>query len=507
MRDAKPVFWIAAALAILASQAVAAPNDKLEAMLRKLPSDCVVVAGAADAPVALAAVRRWAEPLLRTLGNPEASAALGMMLDSAAGILDGPAVVGVAEGGAFHVLVGTGTTQGEVVLFLQGLGLECRMDGDVVGVGSRFRDVAVFRIKDGVIALAPNALLLDALLSPPVPGEPTLLDLPDGAALMRPDELREASLFAFKTRWLPDLFGPTRQPDPMAFMRRLIDAVIESCHLDAPLVARLHIGEKELRLTGAAALPPTPPLGTAAVMAPLPEDSIYGSWGWLPDLNVLIGGMEAAMDVVDRDIAMEFRTEMAELDADLGYDFRQDFLANLGPDWAETLVPAAGGPQWMIVCGLRDREQFIRCAEGLARLAGERWTEGTPEGAIRHFSTRAFTIPLELAVAEHRVFVATSTAALRRSIEAAGKPEGLRPEPGAAWEAHGLAHVPELIAVLAGNDAPPERGMMLLLLKGARIGVDVRRQGERLEYDVRLDGITPEQLDLFAGPVDPGRMP
>ncbi len=510
MRGAKRVFWIVAAVAVLACDAFAEPNDDLGSLLRRLPPDCVVVLGSADAPAALVSLRRWAAPLLEHLVGGQANAVIVAMLDATADFLNGPVVAGMTEDTTVYVLACTGKTQEEVLQVLAGMGLDYGVDDEEIVLGAGGADGGLLQVKGGLIGYAPDRALLDGLLVPRPPGELTLLDAPDGAALLQLDELQEASLFAFKTRWLPKVLqGPPRL-DQMALVRRGANALVRHLHLDASVVLRLRIGEGDVRLAGAARLPHGPPLaevGEAGRLFVLPEACAERTWGWAPSLAPLVDHAADVLAAFDPDVAAEFREEMAELNADLGYDFQQDFLGNLGPGWVHAVFPPEDGEaeQWLYAYGVQDREKLIRCAEGLARLADESWEEGRPEGGIRRFSSRVFAIPLEVAVDEHRAFLASSPEALRRGLALARESEAIWPQPGTVWETHSIVQLRDLVVdLLDAEMSEARRAAVLQALAGARGTADIRRLPERVEFELLVEGIGPGELQRALVPVVEG---
>ena len=267
-------------------------------------------------------------------------------------------------------------------------------------------------------------------------------------------------------------------------MLRLERAARQALTADGAALACLKVRPDGISLWATVTLPPPVTTGDDAPLARIPMSRRWPLRlrGDGLALASLVDHVENALAAFDPDVAAEFREELAELDADLGYGFQADLLGNIGPAWAFGAFPAEDGTVgWVFSCGVRDAEELVAHAEALAGLAGEPWTEGAPQDGLRRFSTQAFTVPLELAVAEDRFAVASSEAALREALPMLRTP--MRPWPGESqWQAEGVL---ELEPNLPG-DVPTN--------------IRVRRDDEKLHAMAVLDGMTPNTLVEFLAP-------
>jgi len=482
MRNSTRAVWILVAVAVLACDAFAAPPDDLEALLRRLPPDCVAIAGSADASAGLAPLQPWVPMLAARAGDKLKGLTDPQFVAAAAGMLDGPAVAGLSAERTVFLLAGIDKTQPDVLTALDNLSIDHSLDGDTIVLAPDGPIGGLIRVQGGLLGYAADRELLDRILAVPDADAPSILDSPDGVALLRLDELQAASAFAFKTGWAPEILSDSAT-GAEALLRRGAHAVARTLRLDAPLVLRLHVGRAGTRIGFAARLPRAEPLGEAGRLFALPDACPEKGWGWMHSMADLADLHEDFLAAFDPDVAAEFREEMAEVNADLGYDFRQEFLGNLGPGWARAVLPAQDGglSEWFWAYGVQDSGKLIRQAEALARFAAEPWEETASEGPVRRFSTRAFTIPLELAVDEHLALLAPSSDALHRALALARESEAIEPQTGIVWESHSIAPLEEST--------------------GPRMIMDARRLAERVEVELLLEGLGPQQLGAALLPV------
>jgi hypothetical protein len=73
---------------------------------------------------------------------------------------------------------------------------------------------------------------------------------------------------------------------------------------------------------------------------------------------------------------------------------------------------------------------------------------------------------------------------------------------------HTTARVSEVLKSLAGEGLPEDvKVAIAYALQGVRARTDVRRLPERLEFDVRIEGLDPQKLQWFPAPATVGRQP
>jgi hypothetical protein len=191
---------------------------------------------------------------------------------------------------------------------------------------------------------------------------------------------------------------------------------------------------------------------------------------------------------------------MSELNDDLGYDFAADFLGNLGPRWAVGVFPPSEetGGGFVFTCSLADADEFVRCAEGLARLSDEPWSEGAGPGGLRLISTQAFTIPVWLAVSEHDMALATGRAVLDAAMGAVpARPAA----PAADWELNADVCWRDLAQVLPEDDDEDGfRHGWAGMSPSARTSASAVLRGRELRIDIRFEELTPEDLASWLTP-------
>ena len=103
---------------------------------------------------------------------------------------------------------------------------------------------------------------------------------------------------------------------------------------------------------------------------------------------------------------------------------------------------------------------------------------------------------------EDRVLLASSPEVLRRGLELARESEAVWPQPGTAWETHSIVQLRDLAAdLLDAEMSEARRAAVLQALAGARGTVDIRRLPERLELEVHVEGIGPDELQQALVPV------
>ncbi len=495
--------------AIVALTALGAQEPELQDLLDRLPAGCVVVAGSADVPSSFNALSRWVDPVVRALADESAIGILEAVGRELPVYLIGPAVVGIREDQSWVFLAQTEMAPAGIVRMLEGLGIGAQVGEGIIAFHPECGPSGFVAVREGCIFASDKEETLRELLAPPAPGKPPIRRDPDAAALLGRREAREASFFLYTAAGLLEslLEKAVGEDIRMAALRRVAAALLRECHLDSPSLACLHIGEQSVRLTGTIRLPGGVPLAERTLLPPeLPEEWPYRLWGSGADFASRMDRVEALMEALDPDVAAEFREEMAELNADLGYDFQRDLLGNLGPWWVDVVLPARNGedPEQVFACGLRRSDQFIRCAEGLARLAQEPWEEVEPLGGLRCFSTLMFTEPLELAVGEDRLLVARSAPALRTMHEGIGEAKVTSRETRHVWAVQGIATLRRIGELLLEEEESPALRLSLLKVPSeARALLRVGRFPNALRLEIEVEGITPQELsDSLMPPVE-----
>ena len=157
-----------------------------------------------------------------------------------------------------------------------------------------------------------------------------------------------------------------------------------------------------------------PAPGGMRALGDAPEDSLLAIAGHVPDLAVYLRGVESAMAGIDPRIRDEFRQELAEYNRDAKVDFERDVLGGLGGDWAFAALPRpAGFPGTMLVLEVRDRPRLEKALKAMGDQAKFAWTV---QGDV--IRTKWIVWPVALTFKGKRLFVADSTATLRRAVGA-----------------------------------------------------------------------------------------
>jgi len=499
------VAWIAVVRAV----GLGAEPVVLRDLLGALPKNCQVVCGIPDVRRTVAAVRRWANPIVTEVVPGPILGMFNWGLDLPVKVVTGPAVAAWHEK-ALLVVAGTGLSQAQVTeLLAQHVG--GHENQGLIAFGAPNRPYGFCAVRGGRIFGSNRRQALHRFLESPPDANGSILAVPDAAALLNTDEVAESSFFMLKPAGVLGT-APTRKRTrgarySRAFQRRVLAAVNCLCPVEAPSVACLHLGEHSVVLKAITRMPPLN-VGVPAAAGP---SLLAGACpilfrGWGTEFASAPDRLAMAMNAFDPDVETEFREEMAELDRDLGYDFQRDLLATLGAEWEFGVILPEDDPQptGVFTCALRDRDKFIRCAARLAQVSKEPWSEKEVHKGARRFATRAFTVPLEVAVTENRLMVASSAQAVQAALDLARKES---PRSGSTtkadasavtWAVQGRARLAVLAHVLPTD--PKAAAFLFALSRSpdtAQVVLELRRPPDTLSLEVRLEGLSPEDLQQW----------
>ena len=483
-----------------------ADEIKLNDLFAEIPNRCSVVWGIGDVPATVAELRRWSEPTIAGILDETQREMVNWTLETAGTLISGPAAGGVFGNGDWLFAARTARSKAEIAERLN-QHLDAKEENDLIKIGAPNNPWFFCAVRGGRIVGSNKMEVLDEYLSSPVePGEYAL-----GTS---EESLPRASVVALKRAGVIPVLEPSETgragSHGQAFMRRLYEALGMSDALAAPGLLRLSLLNDSLVLRGSVSIPALEPKSAnepagqrpglvASVLGVYPI-ALYASGA---PFAPMVDEMERGMNRFDPDVAAEFREEMRELNGDLGYDFQKDFLALLGPEWAVGVVPPKTpeeGAQWFFACGISDRERFVNSAARLAEISEEPWTEIEPHGAVRLFRTRAFTVPVEIAVAEDAFLMASSEPALESAlrVKAADSLHPARAE-DARWEVR-LAAAWSSITQLFPNEGEWGRVWAEWSKLSFNAACVVRRLPDAISVELRLEGIDPEQIRAFFDP-------
>jgi len=499
------------ATATVTANVLTAQEQELEALLDRLPADCELVVGTGDAAGAAEGVLRWARPLIGRLAVGDRVTEVLDAWTGASRGLSGPAVAGWLENGTWVFLARTAGSQHQWAAILSEH-FTLNVEADVMAVGGGASPSVFCAVRGGYIVASTNMEALDKLLAGARTTAPSLVQRLEALGLLRWQDLPGAALFVFSASHATErvVEVPQRLHPMMAFVPRLQRALIKQFGVEAlgAGLTTLRLGEDAIRLEVVAALSggDAEGLGRApsAQLLHLPQECCLMLRGTGADFPSLTDRLERFMEAFDPDVAEEYRQDLSELNRDLGYDFRSHFLGSLGSRWAAGLLPPdhEGAANWIFACELRDPDGFLQCARQLARLTQEPWQQKPSVGAARRFSTRAFTVPLELALAaENLLLVAPSMPALRRSLEVTGVDGAKRKKPPAAgrsgrsWQFHVCGRLAALPPLLPGGEKWSALRLALTRFPpGAEAILNIERTRAALRVEMGLVGMRPEDL-------------
>jgi hypothetical protein len=275
-----------------------------------------------------------------------------------------------------------------------------------------------------------------------------------------------------------------------------------------PMLICLRQGEGELRADVLAAMPPaTPgPAGEArparAVVPPaLPSGGgLRIAASGLPPA-ALLDEIASAETRFDPDAGREFVEELAELNRDLGFDFRKELAGRLG-DWALSVAPSEeGAPVWGAAARLDAAEEFLACARRLAEFAEAGWAEAPERKDERRFTSSAFGLALHLAVRPGWFVVASSP---EESGRLADWTAADAVSPTATADVWGIDARIDLDALgpLAVQCLPLRRAPAWLgaFPPGSALRLSLRRSERQWTALLRLSGVGLDQLSALLAP-------
>lgn len=516
MNTMKRLSVAAVVLAIAASAVLAAADVKLDDLLGALPNKCMIVWGSPDVPAAVAAVRRWSEPVLAVSADPKAKAEIDKAVAAIRKTLTGPAVGAWLGGDEIVFLAATTGTQADIVNALRPY-TNVRQEHDLVVWPGCY-----CAVRDGRIVCSNKADTVRQFLGSGPDTAQSVLGTPDGAALLTRREVRDASFFVFKRPGLPKELDPLagmRGAGPaMALQRRLADALAADLWWSAPGVVSLDLGKRAITVKAIALSPlDDPPARPPARANPLRYAAHIRAvcplclWGSGAGFASAVDGLGIRMERFDPDVAAEFREEMAELNRDLGYDFQRGFLGTLGSDWAVGVLPSGKRKEaeWVFACALKDSDKFIRNAARLAEISKEPWSEARKLDGVRLFNTRAFTVPLAIAVSGDSLLIAPSAHGRETIInllkKASPRPDapGTSHAPDAVWEIHAVARWLGIAQLLQDEKGVPRefREAWSRLPQEARFVLNARRAAQELRIELRLELPTLEDAREWLAPL------
>jgi len=490
-------------LLVVATCAHAQDTD-LKRTLGMLPNTCSLVIGCADTQKTVGAIKKWGEPVAsKVLPEPMKDMLLWAM-DSIGTTINGSAVFGLLdEKGAFVFILESELAPNEIAKIFNEH-LDVASVGEFVVFGPPRRPWLYCTVRKGYIIASNSRETLNRFLGEPVEPERSILVTEDGAKFLLREDVANASLFAFKRPGLIGGFDPFgtrgRARTAAAIGERMLAATHIGWLVQSPSLACLTVNDAAVSLKTTVLLPEEASLpekrGVAQSSAAL---NLSSAWplrisGRHNGFSSLMDALERAMERFDPDVAAEYREEMGELDRDLGYDFRKDFMDVLGGRWELGIRPSAAGGEvdWTLVCELLDRDRFVASAAKLAEISSEPWSEAPSQSGALWFKSRAFTLPLEIGVTKAHVVVGSSSRPVQEALRVSpGVPaKTMHAHRDSLWDIEAALRIKEFIRPLPRDAVPRElMSMISNLPESCTVTLRVERKPGEFVSELSIEGM------------------